>query len=186
MTMSIVMLAGTMQVENCADVDGELVATARKGDDRAFATLVRRHERRVFAMASRFFDRREDVEEAAQDTFLRAWSHLDGWRNDAPFEHWLTRICLNCCYRRLSKTPKTEELTEAHTGSATIDPTVALDVRRLLRGLDPRDRFLLVLLEVEGWSVAEIAQRLGWSSTNVKVRAFRARRKLRNRLEEGL
>jgi RNA polymerase sigma-70 factor (ECF subfamily) len=177
------MLGATME-KSPGDLDAELVAAARGGHDDAFAALIKRHERKVFAMASRFFERREDVEEAAQDTFLRAWSHLGSWRSDAPFEHWLTRICLNCCYRRLSRTPKTTELVEADLGSHHHDPTVALEVRTLLRGLDPRDRFLLVLLEVEGWTTAEIAEKLGWSRTNVKVRAFRARRQLRARLEE--
>jgi len=55
----------------------------------------------------------------------------------------------------------------------------------LLAGLQPADRFLLVLLEVEGWSVAEIAERLGWSRVNVKVRAHRARQRLRRVLQEG-
>lgn len=176
-------MLGPIMEKPAGDLDAELVTAARGGNDDAFATLIKRHERKVFAMASRFFERREDVEEAAQDTFLRAWSHLGSWRSDAPFEHWLTRICLNCCYRRLSRTPKTTELVEADLGSHRHDPTVALEVRTLLRSLDPRDRFLLVLLEVEGWSTAEIAEKLGWSRTNVKVRAFRARRQLRARLE---
>ena len=178
-------MLGTTMERVVGDPDAELVDAARRGGDEAFAALVRRHERKVFAMASRFFDRREDVEEAAQDTFLRVWSHLDSWRRDAPFEHWLTRVCLNCCYRRLSRTPKTTEITDADLGSHEHDPTITLEVRTLLAGLDPRDRFLLVLLEVEGWSTAEIALKLGWSRTNVKVRAFRARRQLRARLEEA-
>lgn len=186
MTTIAAMLSATMNAIAPVDADAELVAAARRGHDDAFAALVRRHERRVFALASRFFHRREDVEEAAQDTFLRVWSHLDSWRADAPFEHWLTRVCLNCCYRRLAKAPKTEELEEATLVAVEHDPTATVEVRRLLARLDPRDRFLLVLLEVEGWSIAEIATRLGWSQTNVKVRAFRARRKLRARLEEGL
>lgn len=186
MTAATAMLTFGMKSDPVADADAALVAECRRGREDAFGTLVRRHERRVFGLASRFFHRREDVEEAAQDTFLRAWSHLDSWRGDAPFEHWLTRICLNCCYRHVGRARHDDELPEQLPGRSDADPTAALEVRRLLRDLDPRDRFLLVLLEVEGWSVADIAKRLGWSRANVKVRAFRARRRLRAKLEEGI
>ena len=74
-----------------------------------------------------------------------------------------------------------EEVVEA----PAVDPTARLEVERLLARLQPADRFLLVLLEAEGWSVAEIAERLGWSRVNVKVRAHRARQRLRRVLEEG-
>ena len=67
-------------------------------------------------------------------------------------------------------------------GVAT-DPDVPIEVERALGALDPKDRFLLLLLDGEGWAVSEIAARLGWSATNVKVRAFRARRRLRRLLE---
>ena len=66
------------------------------------------------------------------------------------------------------------------------DPDAGLEVERLLETLDPRDRFVLLLLDGEGWSVAEIARRVGWSESNVKVRAHRARKKLRRLLEKGL
>ena len=59
-----------------------------------------------------------------------------------------------------------------------------IDVERLLARLTPSDRFVLLLLDGEGWSVKEIAERIGWTVTNVKVRAFRARRKLRQVLED--
>ena len=65
------------------------------------------------------------------------------------------------------------------------DPTARLEVERLLARLAPADRFLLTLLEGEGWSVAEIAEKLGWTAVNVKVRAHRARKRLRKILEEG-
>ena len=61
---------------------------------------------------------------------------------------------------------------------------LAIDVERLLATLAPADRFVLLLLDGEGWSVKEIAERIGWTATNVKVRAFRARRRLRRVLED--
>ncbi|HEV8629673.1 MAG TPA: sigma-70 family RNA polymerase sigma factor [Thermoanaerobaculia bacterium] len=170
-----------------ATAEQALVAASRRGDHAAFGVLVRLHERRVFRLAGRFFRRREDVEEVAQETFLRAWRKLDGYRADAPFEHWLTRICLNCCYERLRRRQlRTEELQPETAAAPAHDPTVGLEVERLLRRLSPADRFVLLLLDGEGWSVEEIADRLGWSGANVKVRAHRARKRLRRLLEEDV
>lgn len=165
--------------------EARLVAAARKGDRDAFAELVRRHERRVFRLAAKFFRGGAEVEDAAQDTFLTAWRKLGTYRGDAPFEHWLTRLCLNCCYARL-RGHRDEEPLEGEIAAAGPDPTARVEAERLLARLQPRDRFLLVLLHGEERSVAEIAELLGWSRANVKVRAHRARRKLRRLLEEGL
>ncbi len=86
-----------------ATPEGRLVAAARRGDESAFGALVRRHQRQVYRLAGRFFRRPEDVDDVAQDTFLRAWRKLGSYRGEAPFEHWLTRLCLNLCYQRLRR-----------------------------------------------------------------------------------
>ena len=164
--------------------EARLVAAARKGDRDAFTELVQRNQRRVFRLAGRFFQQRADVEDTAQETFLRAWSRLDTYRERAPFEHWLTRICLNCCYTRLRREKGTLPL-PANEPAVHGDPDAALEVRGLLSRLRPSDRFLLLLLEGEGWSVEEVAGRLGWSQVNVRVRAHRARKRLRRLLEGG-
>lgn len=157
------------------------------GDGDAFAELVRRHERRVFRLAGRFFRRREDVEDVAQETFLAAWRKRRTYARRAPFEHWLTRVCLRCCYRRLEtqRRRRGEASLGAEPAAEMRDPDAALEVGGLLARLDPRDRFMLLLLDGEGWSTAEIAEAIGWSRANVKVRAHRARRKLRAVLESG-
>jgi RNA polymerase sigma-70 factor (ECF subfamily) len=164
--------------------EAALVARSRGGDEQAFAALVRAHQRRVFQLAGRFFRRREDVEEVGQETFLLAWSRLGSYRAAAPFEHWLTRICLNSCYNRLRRRARREEpLEERHLAAAAsaagTDPVARLEVERLLARLSPADRFVLLLLDGEGWAVEEIAARLGWTRVNVKVRAHRARKRLR-------
>ena len=180
-------LSLTMQnlvTDTLADQDASLVQAARSGDRDAFGRLVERHQQRVFRLAGRFFRHAEDVEEAAQDTFLTAWRKLDTYRAQAPFEHWLTRVCLNTCYMRLRRAKPEEELPE----DVAVEPASAdarLDAQRLLSQLPAADRFLLLLLHGEGWSVAEIAERTGWSNSNVKVRAFRARKKLRRIAEAG-
>ena len=164
--------------------EAALVAESQRGDRDAFADLVRLHQRRVFRLAGRFFRRREDVEDAAQETFLTAWRRLSTYSARAPFEHWLTRVCLHCCYAALRRTRPEDPAPDRETPDGRVsDPAVALDVERLLATLSPQDRFILLLLDGEGWSVAEIAGKLGWTRVNVKVRAHRARRRLRRLLE---
>ncbi|HJQ98973.1 MAG TPA: RNA polymerase sigma factor [Candidatus Polarisedimenticolaceae bacterium] len=170
-----------------AAIDAEearLVAASRAGDQDAFADLVHRHKARVFRLAGRFFLRREDVEDVAQDTFITAWRRLSTYAAKAPFEHWITRICLRLCYARLSSERRREIAAPAEPSHATPSPIAAIDLERLLAKLSPADRFVLLLLDGEGWSVQEIADRIGWTATNVKVRAFRSRRRLRKILEE--
>lgn len=163
-----------------------LVENAKGGDASAFGTLVRMHQQRVFQLVGRFFYRPEDVEDVAQEVFLRAWSKLPTYRGEAPFEHWLTRLCLNYCFQRLRRhRPRVVELESVpELTMASPDPTAGLEARRLLARLPAADRFLLLLLEGEGWSTREIAERLGWSRSNVKVRAHRARKKLIRLLEK--
>ena len=168
------------------DSEAGLVAASRRGDEQAFGALVRRHQNHVFRLLGRFFRRPEEVEDVAQETFLRAWSKLGTYRAEAPFEHWLTRVALRCSYDRLRQTrtqvvPLVVDLPGPHH-----DPTARLEVQRLLAGLPAAERMILLLLDGEGWSVAEIATRLGWTRVNVRVRAHRARKKLRRVLEEGL
>jgi len=165
--------------------ESRLVAASRDGDEAAFAALVRRHQARVFLLAGRFFRRREDVEEIAQETFFAAWRRLATYEARAPFEHWITRVCLRLCYARLGAERRREDpLPPTEPVAPHRDPGAAIDVERLLAQLAPADRFVLMLLDGEGWSVKEIAERIGWTVTNVKVRAFRARRRLRRILEE--
>ena len=172
------------EVKEPQQEEARLIAASRHGDGDAFGELVIRHQRRVFRLAGRFFKRREEVEDVAQETFLQAWRKLDTYRAKAPFEHWLTRVCLNCCYGRFRKRKNESLPLEFDVPATHTDPTVRLEVERLLERLPGDDRFLLLLLHGEGWSVAEISKRLGWSRSNVKVRAHRARKRLKRLLTE--
>ena len=163
--------------------ESRLIAACKEGDPEAFEDLVRRHERRVFRLVSRFYRQPDMIEELAQETFVTAWTKLHTYRAEAPFEHWLTRVCLNCCYARLRKQKPSEELIGERLEAPASDPDARLEIESLLRELKPDDRFLLQLLYGEGWTIVEIADRMGWSGSKVKVRAHRARRKLRSILE---
>lgn len=174
--------------EGSREQERDLVERSCSGDSDAFARLVQLHHRRVWRLCARFFDQRSDVEDAAQDTFLRCWEKLHTYRHKAPFEHWLTRLCLNTCYTKLrQRQPETASSAEQEVEAVPArdnDRTAPVDAERLLAQLSPVDRFVLVLLEAHGWSTNEVAERLGWSRVNVKVRAHRARRRLRA-LAEG-
>ena len=183
--------------------DAELVSEVRAGRDAAFEELFIRHRRRVALIASRFFRRREQIEEVVQESFAKAFFALGEFSNRQAesFGAWLARIAFNVCYdelRRLKRRPESSlsELDEdeaAWLRERTRDSRDARGVEseavsrelaaKLLARLSPEDRLVLVMLDVEGLSTAEIAEVTGWSVSKVKVRAHRARAHLRKVLK---
>jgi RNA polymerase sigma-70 factor (ECF subfamily) len=179
---------------------------ARDGDESAFAEIVRRYSPRVFRTASRFFRRREQVEEAAQEVFLKAFTQLDSFESRGSLEGWLTRVATNTCLNLLRGAKRRPETTladltedegawlEANAvdrtggGGLTVeDRLVAADLAdRLLETLTPEDREVLLMIDGEGVPVKEAAELTGWSESKVKVRAFRARRRMREAMEKLL
>lgn len=145
------------------------------------------------------------VEEAAQEVFLKAYTQLASFEGRGSFEGWLTRIATNTCLnivRGAKRRPESSvsDLTEAEQGwfeqqSARdgIEPAsvenslIAADLAdRLLGVLPPEDQQAVLMIDGEGASVKEVAEATGWSESKVKVRAFRARRKLREAMEKLL
>ncbi|MFL6282185.1 MAG: RNA polymerase sigma factor [Pyrinomonadaceae bacterium] len=183
--------------------DAELVSEVRAGRDDAFEELFRRHRRRVALIASRFFRRREQIEEVVQESFAKAFFALGEFSNRQAesFGAWLARIAFNVCYdelRRLKRRPESSlsELDEDEAARLRERSRAASDARgveseavsrelaaKLLARLSPEDRLVLVMLDVEGLSTAEIAEVLNWSVSKVKVRAHRARAHLRRVLK---
>lgn len=183
--------------------DVELVSEVRAGGEAAFEELFRRHRRRVALIASRFFRHREQIEEVLQESFAKAFFALGEFSNRQAesFGAWLSRIAFNVCYdelRRLKRRPESSlsELDEDEAAwlrergrSASEARGVESDAvsrelaAKLLSRLSPEDRLVLVMLDVEGLSTAEIAEVLGWSVSKVKVRAHRARAHLRRVLK---
>src|SRR5437879_2171773 len=176
--------------------DRKLVRRAQAEDKEAFEELVRRHQHRVFAVASGILRRREDVEDIAQQVFVKAYFSLKRFDQRAAFSSWLYKITVNECWDLLRKkkvrllvyqVDLSEEQarmvqTSGEKGSTAPDVSEWLEARqrveRLLEGLDERDRLMLVLKEVEGFSIEEIAEVLELNSNTVKVRLFRARRRI--------
>lgn len=170
--------------------DGSLAASAAAGSGEAFDELVRRHQPRLLRLAGRFFRRPELIEEVVQEAFLKAYTSLDGFRGDRPFGHWLTRIAVNASYdqlRRQRARPETAldeasvlELLASPDGSES--EVARITAGQLLARLSPEERLVLTLTVLEDLPVKDVAGLTGWSIPNVKVRAFRARRKLRRAL----
>jgi RNA polymerase sigma-70 factor (ECF subfamily) len=173
----------------------------RRGDARAAEALVAHTWPLVLRIARAHRPRGLAPEDLAQEVFLKMFAQLPRYspRDGVPFEHWLARLAVRACLDALRterRRPRFEplELSEgARRGLAWLrderGPAVdeALAARELadalLAQLPPRDRLLLVWLDVEERSTEEIAGLTGWSRTLVKVRAFRARRRLRRAAE---
>ena len=182
------------------DNDRELVRRAQKEDKEAFEELVRRHQARVFAVAGGILRNKEDVEDVAQQVFLKAYFSLKRFDQRAAFSTWLYKITVNECWDLLRKRKVRPLLYEADLseeqarqyGASEEREEQAQDVserlekrqelERLLDCLEERDRTMLVLKEVQGFSVEEIAEILGINGNTVKVRLFRARQRITERL----
>ena len=175
--------------------EAELIAAVLKGDAASFEPLVEKYSPRVFATARRYARRESEIEDIAQEVWLKAFSKLASFRGEAPFEHWLMRMTVRTCYDFLRghqrnresafselSGPETDWLERfvADPGSAAEDAAAAkLLVARVLEKLSPPARLVITLLEIEDRSVKEIAELTGWSVPLVKVRAFRARGEMR-------
>ena len=169
------------------DNDRELVGRAQKEDKEAFEELVRRHQARVFAVAGGILRNKEDVEDIAQQVFLKAYFSLKRFDQRAAFSTWLYKITVNECWDLLRKRKVRPLLYEADLSEEQAqDVSERLEKRqeleRLLDCLEERDRTMLVLKEVQGFSVEEIAEILGINGNTVKVRLFRARQRITERV----
>jgi RNA polymerase sigma-70 factor, ECF subfamily len=180
--------------------EAELIAAVLKGDAASFEPLVQKYSPRVFAAARRYARRESEAEDIAQEVWLKAFSKLQSFRGEAPFEHWLMRMTVRTCYDFLrahqrNRESAFSELSEPETdwlerfvadpGSATEDADAARAlIGRVLEKLSPSARLVITLLEIEDRSVKEIAELTGWSVALVKVRAFRARGEMRKILEK--
>jgi RNA polymerase sigma-70 factor, ECF subfamily len=175
--------------------EAELIAAVLKGDAASFEPLVRKYSPRVFATVRRYARRESEVEDIAQDIWLKAFEKLKSFRNEAPFEHWLLRLAVRTCYDALRAHQRNREtafteLTEPEEDwldrfvhqpdTAREDAEAARQlIARALEQLSPPARLVITLQEIEQRPVKEVAALTGWSVPLVKVRAFRARAELR-------
>jgi len=173
-----------------------LVRRAQKGDKAAFEILVERHKHRVFAVARGILKRHEDVEDIAQQVFVKAYFSLKRFDQRAALSTWLYKITVNECWDLLRKKKARPLVYEAdfseeqarqysapeREANDTPDTGDRMAMRQrleaMLSQLEVRDRAMLILKEVEGFSVEEIAESMGLNANTVKVRLFRARHRI--------
>lgn len=186
--------------------DSVLASRAADGDEEAFEEILRRYSPRVFRVCGKFFRRHSLVEEAAQETFLRAYTQIGNFEGRGSLEGWLTRIASTTCINILRTHKRQSELTISdltENESAWIEDTLSLRassnhhsdeerfiasdlVEKVIGTLLPDDAMVLLMMEGEGASIKDAAAATGWTESKVKVRAFRARRKMREAVEKLL
>ena len=185
----------TQRMSDAVPDDHALVRATLAGDDAAFAEIMRRHKGRVFGTCSRFARDAHQLDDLCQEVFLRAWRRLRTFRGDAPFEHWLARLTVTACYDFLRREKRHRGHVELDDSplefrDTTVDAAIAAGRARdlldwAMRKLSAEDKLVLTLLELEERTVCDIAALTGWSESNVKVRAFRARARLREIIERS-
>ena len=189
---------GKSGVASCdSAAEEELVAAAKDGDEAAFETLFNRHQRRIFALAFRYTRVREDAEDTLQQTFQKAFVHLQEFKGKSSLSTWLTRIAINQALMLLrSRRGLREVLIDDSNGDEEATPTLELVdtnpnpeasylqkektqiLLAAMRQLKPRMRKAIELRELGELSSRDTAAHLGISIGTVKARVFHARRRL--------
>ncbi len=180
--------------------DEELVARSMGGDIDSFNQLVLRWERPIYALAYRVIGREEDARDVAQETFLRAFRALKGFKGQAKFSSWLYRIALNLCrdwMRRERRAPVMQapegvdiiELAGESTPSESIEDLVSRHelgraVAQAMSGLPEEQRTAIILKEYHGLTFQEIADLLDCPLSTVKTRLYQGLTVLRKQLRE--
>jgi RNA polymerase sigma-70 factor (ECF subfamily) len=181
--------------------EAALVTRAKEGDAAAFAELVNHYERRVFRMAKQITQNDEDAEDVLQETFLKAYSHVDDFQGISKFYTWLVRIAVNEALMKLRKrrSDKTVPLDEPiDTGEDVVAREIAVwdenpedtysreELGKILddavQSLKPAYRTVFILRDIEEMSIEETAEALNLSISAVKSRLLRARLQLRDKL----
>jgi RNA polymerase sigma-70 factor (ECF subfamily) len=181
--------------------DLELVHATKNGDLSAFEQLVERYDTRLLRIAQNVTHNREDAQDAVQEAFLKAFQHLDAFREDSKFSTWLIRITVNQSLMKLRKQRSVREvsLDEDYQGDESRLPREVVDwapspeelyrsselrgiLIRALQELSPILRTVFALRDMEELSIVQTAEILGLSQTAVKARLWRARLQLREQL----
>jgi RNA polymerase sigma-70 factor (ECF subfamily) len=173
-------------VTTAASSDDELIAAHAAGDPRAFAELVRRHRDRMWAVALRTLRDREEAADALQEAFISAHRAAATFRAESQVTTWLHRIVVNACLDRIRRRQARPTVPLDDPGRA--EPVVGRDamadretrmvVQDALAQLADDQRVPIILIDVEGYSVAEVSKMLGVAEGTVKSRCARGRVKL--------
>lgn len=167
----------------------------------AFGQIYERYERPVYRFAYHMLGNSDEADDVKQDTFVKAYRTLPGFRGDCSLLTWLLKVTGNLCRDRMKSQSRRGEMELLPEMEATIfdtseygtDPATTLErkymrsaVHRVLGGLPEAQRELIVLRDIEGMSYQQIAEILGCSVASIKLRLFRARRGFKDRMESLL
>jgi len=184
--------------------DAEVIRQVVDGNVNAFEVLLQKYQGHVFKIIKKHIPH-EQSEEVAHDVFVRAYKSLSGFKNTSSFQHWLSSIAVRTCYDFWRKTYRNREIPisvlsekqqhwiEAVTAEQAHRSFSEQEARQeaqevltwALNKLSAEDRMIVELIYLEGLSGKDAAELLGWSVTNVKVRSFRARKKLEKLLRKN-
>ena len=179
------------------------VARVRQGDEAAASELLAHLHPLVLKLVRSHLPRRTSEEDMVQAVFVKIFTRLSQFSGTVPLEHWVSRIAINTCIHQISKervrpeiryadlSEEEEQVVQMLASSAEdLSPSQSIAshelVTKLLDTLSAPDRLVITLMHLEGRTVEEVRQITGWNKSLIKVRAFRARRKLRKHLDQLL
>ena len=175
------------------DWDTTAVRSCQAGDPEAFRLLVERYQGKVFSIAYALIRRRADVEDIAQQVFTKVYFGIGNFDFRSALLTWIYRITVNECYDHLRKQRSNRmvclsELSEdearqfSNRRASEVQPDRQAELAQmtalLLAKVSPEERLLLLLREVEGYSIHDLSQLFSWNENTVKVKLFRARKRL--------
>ncbi|UCC68751.1 MAG: RNA polymerase sigma factor [Armatimonadota bacterium] len=167
------MRGGDTAIQAQEAADSAVVARARRGDRAAFDQLYVKHRDRVYTLCLNLCGDRDRAEDLLQETFVRAYRALPGFRGRSRFTTWLHRIAVNLCHETARRSRRRAD---PPTVAADANTEVVDNVRAALMRLRPQHRVVLVLRYHQSLSYREIAEVLNWSLARVKVTLHRAKR----------
>jgi len=180
--------------------DKEWIARIQKGDEEAARALIERLSPLVLKCVRSHRPQRAAEEDMVQAVFAKIFNKLDQFGGDVPLEHWVSRVTINTCLKQIDyercrpewrwgdlgveEQAVLERLVASAEDLGDAESAAARElVERLLQGLEARDRLVITLVHLEGRTMDEVSATTGWSANAVKVRAYRARRRMRAQLE---
>jgi RNA polymerase sigma-70 factor (ECF subfamily) len=187
--------AGDAPTGDAADWQSDVAAWLRGRDEAAARRLMAALYPQVISIIRTRLPRRTDAEDLAQEVFVKFFERLGSYNGRAPLPHWVSRIAVNVCLDALRAEKRRPELRWAdlsETQAQVLDATLMLEpinsinasdagelAEKLLETLSPEERQVIQMLDLEGRTSVEVEALTGWSAVAIRVRAFRARRKLR-------
>ena len=185
----------SFQTDDYAPTDAELIGRFKGGDEQAFSQIVERYQKRLVHTASMLIDNPDDAADMVQDTFVKAYFNLKGFREESALYTWLYRILYNRCVSALRRNKIVRFVSmssgeeEMEFPSRDFDPEeesehreIREDVDKALKELPPKQRMVFVMKQIDGLKHEEIARTMGITEGAVKASYFHAVRKLRERL----